>query len=207
MITSLQMFIPEFSPWKTLVMSIKTCIYTKFSCGAFGFELLLLFSHCKLCHSATPRTAAYQASLSITISQSLPKFTSIELVMPYNHLILNHLFSFCLPSFKASGSFPMNQLFTSGGQIIGASALASIIPMNIQGWFPLGLTGLISLRDSQESSPTPEFEGINSLVLCLPYDPTLTSVHDCWKGHGLGYMDLCWHSDFFFFFFAFWYAV
>ena len=127
-------------------MSIKTCIYTKFSCGAFGFELLLLFSHCKLCHSATPRTAAYQASLSITISQSLPKFTSIELVMPYNHLILNHLFSFCLPSFKASGSFPMNQLFTSGGQSFGSSASASVLLLSIQGRFPLRLTGgLISL--------------------------------------------------------------
>ena len=96
--------------------------------------------------SATPRTVAHQASLSFTISQSLPKFKSIELVVPSNHLILNHLFSFCLQSFQASGSFPMNQLFTAGGQSIGASALASNIPMNIQGWFPLALTDLISLQ-------------------------------------------------------------
>ena len=54
-------------------------------------------------------------------------------------------FSSCLQSFSASGSFPVNQLFTSGGQSIGASASASVLPMNIQGWFPLGLTGLISL--------------------------------------------------------------
>ena len=61
-------------------------------------------------------------------------------------------FSSCLPSFPASRSFPMSWLFTSGGQSIGASASASVLPMNIQDWFPLGLTGLISL-DSQESSP------------------------------------------------------
>ena len=55
-------------------------------------------------------------------------------------------FSSCLQSFPASGSFPMSQLFTSGGQDIGASASVSVFPMNIQGWFPLGLTGLISLQ-------------------------------------------------------------
>ena len=55
------------------------------------------------------------------------------------------LFSFCLQCFPALGSFPVSQLFTSGGQSIEASASASILPMNIQGWFPLGLTGLISL--------------------------------------------------------------
>ena len=56
------------------------------------------------------------------------------------------LFSFCLQSFPALGSFPVSQLFTSGGQSIGASALATVLPMSIQGWFPLGLTGLISLQ-------------------------------------------------------------
>ena len=55
------------------------------------------------------------------------------------------LFSFCLQSSPASGSFPVSQFFASGGQSIGASASASILPMNIKGWFPLGLTGLISL--------------------------------------------------------------
>ena len=58
-------------------------------------------------------------------------------------------FSSCLQYFPASGSFPMSQLFTSGGQSIGASALASVLPMNIQGWSPLGLTGLISLQPVQ----------------------------------------------------------
>ena len=63
-------------------------------------------------------------------------------------------FSFSLQYFPASGSFPVSWIFASSGQTIGASAPASVLPMNIQGWFPLGWTGLISLhpRDSQESS-------------------------------------------------------
>ena len=83
-------------------------------------------------------------------------------------------------SFPASGSFPMSQLFTSGGQSIGASASASVLPMNIQDLFPLGLTGLISLhpRDSQMSSPTPQFKCISSSALSLLYGPTVTSLHD-----------------------------
>ena len=94
----------------------------------------------------TPWTTARQASLSLTISQSLPKFMSIESVMPSNHLILCHPVFLLLQSFLASGSFPMSQLFASGGQGIGVSASAPILPMNIQGWFPLGLTGLITLQ-------------------------------------------------------------
>ena len=84
----------------------------------------------------------------------------------------------CLQSFLASGSFPMSQFFTSGGQSIGVSASASVLPMNIQDWFPLGLTGLISLlsKDFQGSSPTPQFKSINSLVLSFLYGPTLTST-------------------------------
>ena len=93
----------------------------------------------------TPWIAAPQASLSFTISWSLLKLMSIELVMPSNHLILCCPFSSCLQSFLASGSFPMSQFFASSGQSIGASASASVLPMNIQGWFPLGLTGLSSL--------------------------------------------------------------
>ena len=93
---------------------------------------------------ATPWTAAHQTLLFSTISWSLLKFMSIRLVMLSNHLILCCPFSFYLQSFPASGSFPVNQLFASGGQRIGVSASAPILPMNIQGWFPLGLTGWIS---------------------------------------------------------------
>ena len=91
----------------------------------------------------TPWTAARQASPSFTISRSLLKLLSIE-SMPSNHLILCR--PLLLPSIlPASGSFPMSQLFTSGGQSTGALASASVLPMN-QGWFPLRLTGLISFE-------------------------------------------------------------
>ena len=92
-------------------------------------------------------------------------------------------FSSCLQSFSASESFPMSQVFTSDGQSIGFSASASVLPMNVQDWFPLGLTGWspCSPGDSQASSPTPQFKGINSLALSLLYCPALTSVHDIGK--------------------------
>ena len=109
---------------------------------------------------ATPWTAARQASLSFTISQSLPKLMSIESVMPSNQILscykllslwkISHpLSSPSPPAFNLSqhsGSFPVSQLFTSCSQIIGVSASASVLPMNIQDWFPLSLTGLISLQ-------------------------------------------------------------
>ena len=96
-------------------------------------------------------------------------------------------FSSCLLSFPASGSFPMSQLFASGGQNIGVSASTSVLPSNAQNWFPLGWTGWspCSPRDSRESSPTPQFKSINSSVLSFLYSPTLTPVHDYWKNHSL----------------------
>ena len=147
---------------------------------------------------ATPWTAACQAFLLFTISQSLLKLMSIDDGDATNQLILcSLLFSTCPQSFPASRSFPMSRLLPSGGQSIGASASASVLPMNIQGWFPLGLMDLISLlsRDSQESSPVPQFESINSLTFILLCGPTLTSVHDYWKNHSIDYMDLCHQND------------
>ena len=93
----------------------------------------------------TPCTAACRASLSFTISQSLLKLMSLN---RWCHPTISSSvvpFSFYLKSFPASGSFPMNQIFASGGQSIGVSASASVLPMNIQDWFPLGWTGLICL--------------------------------------------------------------
>ena len=89
----------------------------------------------------------------------------------------------------------MRQHFTSGGQSIGASA--SVLPMNIQGWFPLRLTGLISLLSKGLSSisPTQQFESINSSLLSLLYGPTLTSIHDYWKNHSFDYVDFCEQSN------------
>ena len=76
-------------------------------------------------------------------------------------------FCICFQSFLASGSFQMSQLFASGGQSIGVSASALVFPMNIQGWFPLDwlIQSPCSPRDSQESSPTPQFKSISSLAL------------------------------------------
>ena len=94
-------------------------------------------------------------------------------------------FSSRLQSFPASGSFPMSLFFTSGGQSIGVSASASVLPMNIQDWFPLGwlIRYPCSSRDSQESSPTPQFKSISSSALSFLYSPTLMSIHDYWKNH------------------------
>ena len=117
------------------------------------------------CPSLAPRTCTNSYPLSRwchpTISSSVIPFSS------------------CPQSFPASGSFLISQLFASGGQSIGVSTSASVPPMNIQGWFLLGLTGLISLQSKgpQESSLTPQFKSLNSLSLNLLYDPTLTSIH------------------------------
>ena len=94
----------------------------------------------------TPWIAACQGSLSITSSRSSPKLKSIDSVMSSNHLSSVVPFSSRLQSFPALGSFPMSWFFTSGSQSIGASVSSSVLPMNIQDWFPLGLTGWISLQ-------------------------------------------------------------
>ena len=95
------------------------------------------------------------------------------------------LFSFCPHSFPVLGSFLMSRLFTSSEQSIGTSALASVLPMNIQDRFPLGLTGLISLLSTGLSRvfSSTTVESITSLALSLLYGPALTSVHDYWKNH------------------------
>ena len=98
-----------------------------------------LLSHVRL--FAALWTVECYISLSFTISQSLLKLISIELMMPSNCLILYQSPSPpALKSSPASRSFPMSQLFSSDGQSIGASALSSVLLMNIQGWFPLALT-------------------------------------------------------------------
>ena len=94
---------------------------------------------------ATPWAAALQASLSFTISRSPLTVMSIESMMLSSHLVSAAPFSFGLQSFSASGSFSTSWLFTSGGQSIGASASATVLPLNTQGRFPLGWTGLLSL--------------------------------------------------------------
>ena len=107
-------------------------------------KIVSQFSRSVLSDFATPWTEAHQASLSSTNSQSLLKLMSIESVMPSNHFIL------CCSLLFPPSIFPsirvFSRFFTSGGQNIGVSASASVLPMNIQDQFPLGLTGWISLQ-------------------------------------------------------------
>ena len=153
-----------------------------------------------------PWTAACQASLCITSSRSLLKLMSVESVMSSNHLILCHPLLF-LPSI-----FPSIRVFSNKSVLLirwpkywTFQWSASDLSMNIQDWFPLGLTGWISLQPKglSESSPTPQFKSIGSSVLSLLYGPALISIRDYWKNHNFDYTYRCWQSDVF----AFSYAV
>ena len=119
----------------------------KFICDSFldPGEWRIQFSSVAQSNCVTPWTTGHQASLSITNSQSLVKLMSIESVIPsISSSVIP--FSSCLQSFPASRSLLMSQFFASGGQSIGVSASTSVLPMNIQGWFPVGLTGWIPLQ-------------------------------------------------------------
>ena len=131
----------------------------------------------RVCLFVIPSTAVCKAFLFFTITQNLFKLMSTESMMASNHLILSypHLL---LPSvFPSIMVFSMSWLFASSGQNIGASTSVS---MNIQGQFPLGLTGLISLQSKGLSRvfPTPQFKSINASALSLLYGPNPSSVHD-----------------------------
>ena len=130
--------------------------------------LSVQFSHSVMSNSVTPWTAACQSSLSITNSLSLLKLMSIESVMPSNHLILCHPLLLPPSIFPSIRALPMSQFFASGGQSIGASASASILPMNIQDWFPLGLIGLISLQ-SKGLSRVFSNTTVQKLLLCSAF--------------------------------------
>ena len=131
--------------------------------------------------SATPWTAARQASLSITNSRNLLKLMSIESVMPSNHLILCYPLLLPPPIFPSIRVFSMSKFFTSSGQSIGVSDSASVLPMNIQDWFPLGWTSWISLQSnglSRVFSKTTVQK--HQLFGAQLSRPTLTSIHDYW---------------------------
>ena len=129
--------------------SKKTNMCMEYTGNTFAHSVVLLLSRVQL--FTTPWTSGCSASLSFTISLSLLRLMSIESVMPSNHLILCCPFSSCPQPFPASGSFPVSRLVTSGGQSIGASTSTTVLPMNIQDWFPLGLTGWISLLSKELS--------------------------------------------------------
>ena len=116
-------------------------------------------------------------------------------MIPYNHCILCRTLLLLLsifPSIKVKES----ALLIRGPKYWG-SASVLVLLVNIQCWFPLGLTGLIYFcpRDSQESSPAPQFKSISSSVLSLLYGPTITLVHDYQKNHSFHETDLCWQND------------
>ena len=151
-------------------------------------------SLCRVQLFATPWPAAHQASLSITNSWNLLKLMSIELVMPSNHLIL------CRPLFLLPSIFPSIRVFPNESvlhrrwpkywsfsfSISPSNEYSGLISFRMD-WLDL----LESPRDSQESSPTPQFKSINSSVLSFLYSPTLTSTNDQWKKHSHDQSDLC----------------
>ena len=155
----------------------------RFASGGQSIGSSVQFSHSVVSDSATPGITACQASRSITISWSSLRLTSIESVMPSNHLILCHpLLSCCPQFFPASGSFQMSQFFTSGGQSIGVSA-SSISPSNEYSGlisFRIDWLNLLAVQGTNSSTTVQKFKSINSLALSLLYVPTLTSVHDYW---------------------------
>ena len=149
----------------------------------------LLFSHSVMSHSATPWTAAHQASLSFTITQSLPKLMSSELVMPSNHIILCHPL-LLLPSIFSSIRVFSDDLVLCIRWPKYWGFSFSISPSFRIDWFDL-----LAVQQTQVSSLAPRFESISSLVLSFLYSPTLTSIHDYWKNHSLDHMDLCQQSN------------
>ena len=127
---------------------------------------------------------------AFSLSHSIVFFYFIALFITKTFLSLLSI----LGTLHSQGSFPMSQFFTSGGQSIGASASTSVLPMNIQDWFPLGWTGLISLLSkglSRAFSHT-TVQKHQFFALNFFYGPTLTSIHDYWKNHSFDYTDLCW---------------
>ena len=103
----------------------------------------------------------------------------------------------CPQFFPASWSFQMSRLFTSGDQSIGASDAASVLPMNIQSWFPLGLMGfdLLAVQGTLESLLQHHNSKASILWHLAFFMIQLTSIHDYWKNHSFDYTDLCWQSD------------
>ena len=167
----------NYPPGQNFVWVVEVC-FPRASCPSetwlieIRISLVVPQSPSRVRVFATPWTAACQASLSL----SVPKFTSIALVMSFSHPILWH--PLLLPSiFPSIRVFSYESPFASGEQNTGASASISVLPMNIQGWFPLGLTGWSPCcpRNSQD---------INSLALCL-HSSALTTVHDRWEDHSL----------------------
>ena len=119
----------------SLILLLTGCVFKPYSCS--------IARSCPTLHSLMNFSMSGFPVFYHLLEFAQTNFHWISDAIQPSHSVIP--FSSCLQSFPASGSFPMSWLFTSGGQRIGASASASVLPMNIQGWFPLGLTGLISM--------------------------------------------------------------
>ena len=149
--------------------------------------LYILFFGCSVTHSCPTFCNPMACSMPIfPVLYHLLGFAETHVHWVSDAIQLSYPLSSPSPAFNLS-QHQMSQLFASGGQSVGVSASTSVLPMNIQDWFPLGQTGWISLQstDSQESSPPPQFKSINSSMLSFLYSPTLISIHDYWKNHSL----------------------
>ena len=140
-------------------------------------------------------TAAHRTSLSFTISPRLLELMSLSQWCHPTILSSVAPFSSCPQSFPASGSFPGSWLFTSSGQSVGILASTSVLPEH-SGLisFSTDWLDLLDVQGIKESSPAPQFESNNSLVLSLLYGPAFMSIHDYCKNHSLDYTDLSWQS-------------
>ena len=179
------------------------CNLDKLSCVEKCHEKICLlkmksvqFSHSVVSDSCNPMN---HSTPGLPVHHQLPEFTQTHAHRIGDAIQPSHpLLSPSPPapkSLPASGSFPMSQLFAWGGQSIGVSTSASVLPMKTQDWSPSGWTGWISLQSkgfSRASSPTPQFKSINFSALSFLHSPTLTSIHDHWKNHSLDQTDLCW---------------
>ena len=168
-------------------------------------KVLLQMKICRLsffsCHSVMCDTLRPHGLQHFSVHHQLPELahTQCSLSQWCRPIISSSVipFSSCLQSFPISGYFPRSRFFTSSGQSIGASASPSVLPLNIEYWFPLGFTGWISLQSKGLSgvfSP-PQCKSISSSVLSFIYSPTLTSIHDYWKNHSFDWTDLGWQSN------------
>ena len=144
---------------------------------------------------ATPWIAARQASLSFTISWSLFKLISIELLMTSNHLVHCHPLLLLPSIFPSIWVFSNKLAFCISFPKYWSFRFSISSSMNIQDWFPLGLTGWISLQSKgltrvfcNMTVQEHQFFGAQPFLWS-------TSIHDYWKNHSFGYMDLCWQSN------------
>ena len=185
---------PPQSIFKTFSLPQSETLYPLSSnslSSPFPLCSVTLLSHVQL--FATPWTAACQAFLSITNSQSLLKLMSIELVMQYNHFIL------CRPLFLLPSVFPSISIFSSESvlhirwpkywtfscRISPSNEYSGLIS------FRMDWLDLLAVQGTLKFSPTPQFKSVNSSALSFLYSPILTSICDHWKNHSLDWMDIC----------------